>query len=211
MLILVITSLLKVDNIRSEIYSQLVLYLGGVKVAFVGDSLTRRNSDLAMLVGGMSFHSKNFAIDGYTIPQIQRQLTDSVIPKSPCLGVVMAGTNRQEGDSLAENTQKYKNMLASLTAQNISIIVMETFLTDNSDVNNYINQLNANIKAYALDKEIVYFPSNDYLSDEHALISRFSLDGVHLNQTGYEVLNQQLLPYIKQNYISRRRECNNIF
>jgi len=211
LLILIIASLLKVDNIRSEVYNQLVLYLGEVKVAFVGDSLTRRNSDLAMLVGSMSFHSKNFGIDGYTIQQIRRQLADVVTPNSPCLVVVMAGTNRQEGDSLIENMQSYQNMLASLTVQNISVIVMETLLTDNSDVNKYINQLNASLKAYTLDKKIVYFPSNAYLSDEHVLIRQFSLDGVHLNQAGYETLNQQLLPYIKQNYISRRRECNNIF
>jgi lysophospholipase L1-like esterase len=211
LLILIIAFLLKVDNIRSEVYSQLVLYLGSAKIAFVGDSLTRRNSDLAMLVGGISFHSKNFAVDGYTIQQIRRQLADVVTSNRPCLVVVMAGTNRQEDDSLLANIQSYQSMLASLTAQNISVMVMETLLTDNRVVNNYITQLNANLKKYALDKNIVYFPSNAYLSDDHVLIRQFSLDGVHLNQAGYETLNQQLLPYIKQNYISRRRECNDIF
>jgi lysophospholipase L1-like esterase len=185
--------------------------MGETKIAFIGDSLTHRNSDLAMLVGGLRFDSKNFAVDGYTIPQIKRQLMDTVILNNPCLVVVMAGTNRQEKDTLSSNLNQYQIMLDNLLKHNIDVVVLETLSTQRTSLNTYINQLNENLKKIATEKNISYFPSNTYLAGSGRLLSEYTVDGVHLNLIGYTALNKQLIPYLKHHYSSKREECNNIF
>jgi lysophospholipase L1-like esterase len=210
LLIVLIFFILKLDTVRVELYQQLVRHYGKVEIIFIGDSLTRRNSDIAMFTGGFRFNVINKAIDGYTIPQISKQLIDSLIPLSPCLVIVMAGTNRQEGDSLKSNLNQYQNILDNLISNNINVILLETLSTQRATLNTYINQLNENLRNIAKEKNIRFFPSNEYLTKNGKLLSEYTKDGVHLNERGYKALNNQLIPYIKHSYSSKREECNNI-
>lgn len=209
-LISVLFFILKLDTIRVELYQQLVRHFGKIEIVLVGDSLTRRNSDIAMLVGGFRFNAINIAIDGYTIPQIVKQSNDLLLPLSPCLVIVMAGTNRQEMDSLNSNLIQYEKMLDGLLKQSIDVILLETLLTQRANLNSYINQLNENLKIITMKKNISYFSSNTYLTENGRLLDKYSEDGVHLSLLGYETINKNLLPFINQKYSSKRLECNNI-
>ncbi|MGJ8694434.1 MAG: SGNH/GDSL hydrolase family protein [Thalassotalea sp.] len=210
-LLILLIGLLKIDNVRVEIYKTLVMSFGQSDIVLLGDSITRRNSDFAMMLGGFNFNTINQGVDGYTIAQVDRKINDVIIPLNPCLVVLMAGTNRQAGDSVQQNTKLYRDLLVKLKKHSIDIVVLETILANKAPLNDYIKQLNEQMKKVTAEHHITYFPSNQFLSDGNRLLDEYTNDGIHLTSRGYDVLNEALLPFIKQHFVSPREQCNRIF
>lgn len=204
-------AILKLDVIRAELYKELVMRFGSKHIIFLGDSLTRRNSDLAMYTGLYKLNALNYATDGYTLPQVYRRLVDKALPQYPCLVVIMAGTNRQDNDSVESNVSIYEKILDKAAANSTSVIVLQTPLTQTLEMNNYIQVFNQQLETLTQKKGVSFFPTNFYLASKNKLKGEYSSDGVHLNNNGYEVLNAALIPFLKQNYVPSRAECNNIF
>ncbi|MBC7004154.1 hypothetical protein BIZ37_16445 [Photobacterium sp. BZF1] len=204
-------SIFSIDELRVVLYKNLVYKIGTPQVFLAGDSLTRRNSDLVWFVGKSNFNVVNKAVDGHTILQVHRNIQDSILPKNPCLVVVMAGTNRQENISIERSLEVYEEVIKEIKSTHSDIIVLETPLTKRQRLNEYINQLNANLKEITKNNNVEFFPTNTIISKSGELNSDYTQDGVHFNSNGYKILNDSLVPFIKSAYKAKRFECENIF
>ncbi len=65
-----------------------------------------------------------------------------------------------------------------------------------SNINYLIDKVNEHIEESCKNKNIIFIDSNTILKKEAGLNESFSLDGIHLNNVGYEVISKILRPYI---------------
>lgn len=180
------------------------------RVVFMGNSITEgwanQHPDF--------FRNNGFVgrgISGQTSYQFLVRFREDVINLSPKVVVINAGTN-----DIAENTGAYVeartlgniiSMVELAQANHIQVILTSVlpaaaFGWNQSvkDAPQKIQQLNAGIRAYAMQHQI---PFVDYYAamvahDGKALKSEYTQDGVHPVSAGYDVMEQQILPVIHQ-------------
>lgn len=210
-LLLFIGLLFKLDNFRSVLYEELRKFIGSTQVVLLGDSITARNQSIDWQLSTFSFNVRNLAVDGYTIQQVSQKVNDQVIALSPCLAIVMVGVNRSGNYSVKENVSAYQQLLLSLKKQQITPIVIETLLTNRPINNEYLEELNKALFIFSQTEGIAVFPVNKYLVKNKLLDTKYSTDGVHVNEKGYEKFNYHLLSFVKSKYSNLRQECQTLF
>jgi lysophospholipase L1-like esterase len=178
---------------------------GETRVVFMGDSITegwgRKESatspDRAEFFSGKPYINRG--ISGQTTPQMLVRFRQDVIDLQPKVVVLLAGTN-----DIAENTGKTTlrdigNNIASMSdlarANGIRLVLCSVLPTSDFPWRRglepapKIRALNAWIKEYAAKNGFVYV---DYYSSmatsDGGLKPELSLDGVHPNKAGYEIM-----------------------
>lgn len=178
---------------------------GETRVVFMGDSITegwgRKESatspDRAEFFPGKPYINRG--ISGQTTPQMLVRFRQDVIDLQPKVVVLLAGTN-----DIAENTGKTTlrdigNNIASMSdlarANGIRLVLCSVLPTSDFPWRRglepapKIRALNAWIKEYAAKNGFVYV---DYYSSmatsDGGLKPELSLDGVHPNKAGYEIM-----------------------
>lgn len=179
---------------------------GETRVVFMGDSITegwgRKESatppDRVEFFPGKPY--LNRGISGQTTPQMLVRFRQDVIDLQPKVVVLLAGTN-----DIAENTGKttprdIENNIASMSdlarANGIRLVLCSVLPANEFPWHRglepapKIRALNAWLKDYAATNGFVYV---DYYSSmatgEGGLKPELSLDGVHPNKAGYEIMS----------------------
>ncbi len=150
-------------------------------------------------------------IAGQTTYQFLSRFREDVVNLRPRLVVINAATN-----DIAENSHPYdeertmgniKSMVEIARANNIRVILTSTLPAsqfswnkDITDAPEKIAHLNELIAAYAKAEKITYVDYHTAMLDEdgRSLSRRYTDDGVHPTEAGYEVMEALILPAVRK-------------
>lgn len=181
------------------------------QIVFIGDSIT----DLCKLddyYGDLPLAVYNRGIGGDTTSGLLARLDVSLLQIKPAQVVVMIGTNDINGGAdLQSILANYEQILTSITASlpDTEVFVMSV-IPQNHDIekNSAIDVEKTVPKIMALNVALAQL-THDYdtvtyvdvfssLEDNaHFLKSEYSDDGLHLNENGFAVWANVLIPYLK--------------
>ena len=168
------------------------------RVVFMGDSIT----DIWKLAD--QFPGKpyvNRGISGQTTEQMLVRMFPDVIDLKPAAAVILAGTNDIARNTGPETLTMIEENLQAMTelAQTHGIKVVLCALTPISDYERRpqsgqrppsdVLKLNAWIKEYAAKAHAVYADYFSALVDDKGMLKKgYSMDGLHPNQMGFDLL-----------------------
>jgi lysophospholipase L1-like esterase len=173
---------------------------GENRVVFMGDSIT----DAWGRTVGKFFPDRpyvNRGISGQTTPQMLVRFRPDVIALKPKVVVILAGTNDIAGNTGPETLEQIEGNLASM-AQLAQANAIRVVLSSLLPVCDYIQPqtarrppdkivaLNAWIKDYCARNGHVYLDYYSAMLDENNMLRKeLTLDGLHPNSAGYEVMS----------------------
>ena len=171
------------------------------QIVFIGDSMTERYK-LDRAYKDLDLEVYNRGISGDTATWLQARLGVSLFDLAPSKVVLMIGTNDiNYGRSAEEIAGDYESIL-HLMRQNlpdakiwcVSIVPQNTDYSEGAAQNNaQIREANEKIKALACSYGLEYVDLYSLLVDENGLLnSKYSSDGLHLNNKGYAVWTNAL-------------------
>lgn len=188
---------------------------GKIDVYFIGDSITRRWGalDYPELLDHWNKHfygwnAANFAWGGDRTQNILwRMQNGELTGANPKLFAVQAGTNN------LNNEDNDQFQIDSITAgiieivrtarekvPNAEVVITAVFpRRDNPRFNAIIDKINQNLHAFAEQNQLHYVDIGQRLVDEEGLLRvDMSDDGLHLNQNGYQVWAEALVPTFEE-------------
>lgn len=161
------------------------------KIIFLGDSITAWNSELKNIE-----NSENFGVPGFIsrdiVWQLQGDDEETISGRTACL---MVGVNDiMMGISIEKTLSNIKEIIEMLKKRFEKIIFISVLPIDNVNLNKNIQKLNENIKNI---EEIEFLDVHNYFLNEHGMIDyKFTTDGAHLSNYGYEILNKEIFKII---------------
>lgn len=161
------------------------------KIIFLGDSITAWNSELKNVE-----NSENFGVPGFIsrdiVWQLQGDDEETISGHTACL---MVGVNDiMMGISIEKTLSNIKEIIEMLKKRFEKIIFISVLPIDNVNMNKNIQRLNENIKNI---EEIEFLDVHNYFLNEHEMIDyKFTTDGAHLSNYGYEILNKEIFKII---------------
>jgi lysophospholipase L1-like esterase len=173
-------------------------------IVFVGDSITQ---DFNVCEYFKGYHVYNRGIGGDTTEGLLKRLDVSIAALKPSQVFIQMGTNDLE---LLEATadEIYKRMCEVVTYIKTHVKHTEIYLISLYPVNPLMDKTtvgrrtNENIqRTNSLIKNIdgiTFINIYDKLIKEAVLNPDYSLEGLHLNQEGYEVVSKVIKPYLKK-------------
>lgn len=160
-------------------------------IIFLGDSITAWNSELKNIE-----NSENFGVPGFIsrdiVWQLQGDDEDTISGNTVCL---MIGVNDiMMGISLEKIISNIKEIVSMLEKRFEKIILISVLPIDNLNLNKQIKELNKNIKKI---ENIIFLDLHNIFLNEYGIIDyRFTTDGAHLSNYGYEILNKEIFKII---------------
>lgn len=161
------------------------------KIIFLGDSITAWNSELKNIE-----NSENFGVPGFIsrdiVWQLQGDDEETISGRTACL---MVGVNDiMMGISIEKTLSNIKEIIEMLKKRFEKIIFISVLPIDNVNLNKNIQKLNENIKNI---DGIEFLDVHNYFLNEHGMIDyKFTTDGAHLSNYGYEILNKEIFKII---------------
>ena len=161
------------------------------KIIFLGDSITAWNSELKNIE-----NSENFGVPGFIsrdiVWQLQGDDEETISGHTVCL---MVGVNDiMMGISIEKTLSNIKEIIEMLKKRFEKIIFISILPIDNVNMNKNIQRLNENIKNI---EGIEFLDVHNYFLNEHKMIDyKFTTDGAHLSNYGYEILNKEIFKII---------------
>ena len=161
------------------------------KIIFLGDSITAWNSELKNIE-----NSENFGVPGFIsrdiVWQLQGDDEETISGHTACL---MIGVNDiMMGISIEKTISNIKEIIEMLKKRFEKIIFISILPIDNVNMNKNIQKLNENIKNI---DEIKFLDVHNYFLNEHEIMDyKFTTDGAHLSNYGYEILNKEIFKII---------------
>lgn len=160
-------------------------------IIFLGDSITAWNSELKNIE-----NSENFGVPGFIsrdiVWQLQGDDEETISGHTACL---MVGVNDiMMGISIEKTLSNIKEIIEMLKKRFEKIIFISILPIDNVNMNKNIQKLNENIKNI---DEIKFLDVHNYFLNEHEIMDyKFTTDGAHLSNYGYEILNKEIFKII---------------
>ena len=161
------------------------------KIIFLWDSITAWNSELKNIE-----NSENFGVPGFIsrdiVWQLQGDDEETISGHTACL---MVGVNDiMMGISIEKTLSNIKEIIEMLKKRFEKIIFISILPIDNVNMNKNIQKLNENIKNI---DEIKFLDVHNYFLNEHEIMDyKFTTDGAHLSNYGYEILNKEIFKII---------------
>lgn len=161
------------------------------KIIFLGDSITAWNSELKNIE-----NSENFGVPGFIsrdiVWQLQGDDEETISGHTACL---MIGVNDiMMGISIEKTLSNIKEIIEMLKKRFEKIIFISILPIDNVNMNKNIQKLNENIKNI---DGIKFLDIHNLFLNEHGMIEyKFTTDGAHLSNYGYEILNKEIFKII---------------
>ncbi len=168
------------------------------RVVFMGNSITEGWSKFSP-----EFFSNgqyiNRGISGQTTPQMLLRFRQDVINLKPAVVVILAGTNDIAGNTGPSTLQMIMDNIISMVelakSNNIKVILSSVLPAFDYPWNPGLNpaekipMLNKMIENYAKNNNIIFL---DYFSsmvdNRNGLKAEYTIDGVHPNKAGYEIM-----------------------
>lgn len=161
-------------------------------IIFLGDSITAWNFELKNIE-----NSENFGVPGFIsrdiVWQLQGDDEETIFGHTVCL---MVGVNDiMMGISLEKIISNIEEIIEILKKRFEKIIVISVLPIDNVKMNSEIKELNKNIKNIS---DINFLDVHNLFLNEHNMIDyKFTTDGAHLSNHGYEILNREIFKILK--------------
>lgn len=140
-------------------------------------------------------------IAGQTTNQILARFDTDVININPSVVVIEGGINDiAENKSLYDPKQTLTNiklMAEKANSMNIKIVLSSLLPTDSihwnpnlTEISTKVSELNSQIKAYADERGFIYADLYSKLADSNGktMMPEYTIDGVHLSESGYKVI-----------------------
>lgn len=175
-------------------YENLNQAVGAVEIVFLGDSNTK----------GFNVHEYfprssilNRGIDSDTTVSLLKRLDKNVNNLKISKLFLLIGYNDIQYRSNAEIIANMSLILNRINAEKVFLQSLFPVEAKSKDINLRINDLNEDLKRLCTTKGVAYIDLNRHFLDEAGGISaKYSLDGLHLNGSGYrlwkELLQEQL-------------------
>jgi lysophospholipase L1-like esterase len=147
---------------------------------------------------------RNRGIAGDTTQDILTRINE-IINRKPAQLFIMIGLNDiMEGKSLTSMKKSFKNILETCSAQSphttiyiLSILPVNKRITNSTKLNKIISKTNKAHRMTALQLGHKFIDLNKTLQNEnHFLRGSYTIDGIHLNGSGYQKIREHILPYI---------------
>lgn len=176
---------------------------------FLGDSITKRY-DLDKYYPDMKNRVVNSGINGNTTHNILDNMYNRVYKYNPSDVFILIGTNDiSKGYSLQKIFDNYISIITQIkknrpaaTIRVISIYPVNYDLRKiDKKVNKLdsINRLNESLKIYCKNNSLVYIDMYSKLVDDKGYLDKkYTEDGLHLNDEGYEVVTSVLMKYMEE-------------
>jgi lysophospholipase L1-like esterase len=162
-----------------------------VNILFIGDSILAQEN-WNMLLSRNDIQS--VAYGGAMTQQILWSLEEGLLNSKPKTVVLEGGINDLRAgvptQRIFENYQKIITILQKNNGRIIAHLIIYT--VDNQEINHETEVLNSLLKQYFNKLHIEYIDMNLYLSENNALMSSFSRDGIHLKSEAYEIWAKEL-------------------
>lgn len=178
------------------------------QIVFLGDS----NTDLCHLddfFADLDLATYNRGVGADTTNEVLGRLKTSVIDIAPSKVVLMIGTNDvNAGSELPDILENYREIIRQIKEALpdteiycMSVIPLGELINDRVDINKnnpIIVSLNTEIKALCdADETLTYFDLHSLVKDESGLLaSKYTDDGIHLNNAGFAVWSELIKPYL---------------
>lgn len=173
-------------------------------VVFLGDSITDEGNWSGLFPNSLV---ENRGIGGDTTLGVLNRL-DQVIASKPPQIFLMIGTNDLcFGRSIADTITNYRHILTRLQTElpNTQVYIQSVlpfndkmFPSQSLRTNSNISQLNVQIKQLAEEYNYQYIDlSPTFTGEDGRLPSQDTIDGLHLNDTGYLIWRDQIKDLVK--------------
>lgn len=160
-------------------------------VVFVGDSITE-GAEWSEVFPDITV--VNRGIGGDTTDGVINRI-ESIINTGASKAFVMLGVNDiYKGKKHGYVFANYKKIVEDMELSGMDVYIQSTLLTSNEDWNSEINKLNLLLEDFAASKSIKFIDVNKFTASGGKMNPLYSLDGVHLNDKGYD----QWIGVIKQ-------------
>ncbi len=160
-------------------------------IIFLGDSITAWNTSLKNIK-----NSENFGVPGFISRDIVWQLQGDYEENiSGYTAIIMIGVNDlMMGISTEKIISNIEEIISILKNRFEKIIFISLLPIDNAKINSKIKKLNNYLKNI---NEIKFLDIYNFFINEHEIIDyKFTTDGIHLSNYGYEILNKELFKFI---------------
>ena len=204
-------SFLYLKNNKEEINDNRVSVLDH-NIVFVGDSLTYFY-DLEENFGS-KYNLVNSGVSGNTTDDILDDIDNRVYKYNPSKVIIQIGINDMRNGK--SNEYIYNNIMKIV--RNIKekrslskIYIVSLYPINDSDdeiinksslknrTNEKIDYINKMLKEEVNGTDIVYIDINKKLKDENGILKlKYTVDGIHLNESGYKVITNVLFDYINE-------------
>lgn len=170
---------------------------------FLGDSITHRYNidkyfpDIPIV---------NSGVEGDTTLGILNDIENRVYIYNPTKIFLLIGTNQVESQTAEEIFNGIRDIVEEIKEnREFADIYIESIYPVNSNIsgparwkdNKKIIEINKMIKDYSLENHVFYIDVYSSLLDEDDNLDvRYTIDGLHLNDKGYEVVTEVLKKYL---------------
>ena len=173
---------------------------------FLGDSITEYY-DLDKYFPDMPV--VNSGVAGDTTDDILNDMKGRVYDYNPSKVFLLIGTNDlRDEKSVDEVVDNIKKIIENIeTNKKDAEIYLESIYPVNEEINEKvvelrnnpdINEINDKIEKYAEERNITCIDLHEKLINDEGLLDRkYTKDGLHLNEEGYEVVTEELMKYLK--------------
>lgn len=167
-------------------------------IVMLGDSITE-GGNWGALFPGQSI--ANRGIGGDTTTGMSRRL-DSVIGVAPRKVFFMAGVNDIAIDSqtVVQVFERYRGIVDTLRQARIEVIVQSTLLVGPAfpvAINGAIRDFDTRLQSYCASGACTYVDLNPLLAPTGTLDLRYTVDHLHLNESGYKIWAEKIAPLLR--------------
>ncbi|WP_432670954.1 GDSL-type esterase/lipase family protein [Flavobacterium sp. SM2513] len=170
------------------------------RVVFIGDSIIAGWKEQSLFRENL--HFINRGINGQTSSQILHRFQADVLDLQPKIVVVLVGTNdiaENNGQiTLLEIQNNFRSMIKVAIGNGIPIVlcsllpVSEYYWNKKIKPFEKINLLNCFLKSQSTEKDIFFVDYYTLLTENKVMNSKYSNDGVHPNNIGYDIMSTRL-------------------
>jgi|SRR5690554_3271556 len=209
-LVIYVLKLIKINTkLKAKQFGKFNTFSNKKQIVFLGDSLTDFYQ-IEEFFHDYKVYNRGIASD--TTKGVLDRLEDNVISIQPRKVFLQIGTNdyiRRNNDyiftNIIEIVNRLKNSIEDVKVYIISLYpvnhkakVYSRFFTTVRN-NKTIRALNERLKEYCENNNLSYIDVHSHLVDSKGnLEKKYTVEGLHINYEGYDVITKVLLPYVRE-------------
>ncbi len=173
-------------------------------IVFVGDSITQDYNVYEYFKG---YNVYNRGIGGDTTEGLLRRMHASIFNLKPKIVIILMGTNDFGvlNASIDDVFERMKKIVAQIHSKDKHIkIILQSVYPVNPDLDGLSvgNRNNTDIIAlnrlYQSIEDVTYINMFELLTDAYGRLKKeYTVEGLHINQNGYEVITREIKKYIE--------------